>query len=341
MKKTLFLVWIFVLCTALKCDNEPIDGEFLLANNCDTLAYNTVNAALALSTADEFSYMQLCTNYNLALRAQIIACGDPRGLLQTEVRILGDCIFDLSNLCEEAIIAAESANNDLRNATSNNYPQLCSIYKSALDNVILYCGDDDDSVREILNLLGNCEEASQFNCNTSIEITEQVLSAYGTVSQINYTFICQAYISALETQIASCGDPDGSLQRIIDTLGDCAPLGNYVRFLTNGSAYFHTNLSISQNANGSRTLTSTHPDTSVKIIYTPGDIGENIISLFEIMLPNGVLYTQDFSENLPYYLDTVTANSNTQFIATFSGTFISNDRSETIAIENGEIYVVY
>ena len=341
MRKILILVCIFVSCTALKCDNEPVDGEFLAANNCETLAQITTTAAIALSNSDEFNYMQLCSNYRLALRNQIDSCGDPEGLLQAEFLSLEDCVFDLTDLCEEAIVLANSASNDLRNASSENFSQLCLIYRTALENVILFCGDEDGSIQQTLDVLGNCEEASQYNCETVTQIADQVRDAYYTVSQANYEFLCSAYISALEAQIESCGDDDGSLQEIINTLGDCSPIGNYVRFINNGSTYFYTNLNITQNLDGSLTLTSTNPETSVKIIYNPGDIGENIISLFEIMLPNGVVYTQDFSENLPYYLDTVTANSDVQFIATFSGTFVSADRSDVLVAENGEIYVIY
>ena len=48
--------------------------------------------------------------------------------------------------------------------------------------------------------------------------------AYGlvTTADSNYATVCNSYRSILESQILACGDTDGAIQAIIDSLGDCA-----------------------------------------------------------------------------------------------------------------------
>ncbi len=58
-----------------------------------------------------------------------------------------------------------------------------------------------------------CQEAS-FNAI-------QAALAFFEVSDENFTSICNSYKEVLEEQISACGDENGSLQAIIDDLGDC------------------------------------------------------------------------------------------------------------------------
>lgn len=49
----------------------------------------------------------------------------------------------------------------------------------------------------------------------------QAALAFFEVSDENFTSICNSYKEVLEEQISACGDENGSLQAIIDDLGDC------------------------------------------------------------------------------------------------------------------------
>lgn len=69
-------------------------------------------------------------------------------------------------------------------------------------------GDFSDPVPDT-----SCDEASQD--------TAAAVLAFVNATDANYTELCNAYKSALEAQIAACGDDSGSLQALIDSLGDC------------------------------------------------------------------------------------------------------------------------
>jgi len=93
MKKISYLLLLFVLLTAFTCENEPLEGEFEEQNeiSCEAAAQNTQNAALAFLEVTNETYSQLCIAYKNALQIQIEFCGDPEGILQTQIDSLGDC----------------------------------------------------------------------------------------------------------------------------------------------------------------------------------------------------------------------------------------------------------
>ncbi|WP_456437607.1 hypothetical protein [Psychroserpens sp.] len=93
MKKLSFLFFLFVLLTAFTCENEPIEGDFLVEDelSCEIAAQNTQDAAVAFLDITDETYSQLCIDYKNALEVQILFCGDSDGSLQTQINSLGDC----------------------------------------------------------------------------------------------------------------------------------------------------------------------------------------------------------------------------------------------------------
>ena len=71
--------------------------------------------------------------------------------------------------------------------------------------------DDDEGTNPALS----CEEATQ---NTTTATTN---FAEVTLGDANYGELCLAYQNALQDQIDACGDADGIMQTIIDSLGNC------------------------------------------------------------------------------------------------------------------------
>lgn len=71
------------------------------------------------------------------------------------------------------------------------------------------CSDDDENINP------------ENNCEIAIIATTQAQMEFGSATGEDYTSACTAYRAALEAQIEACGDADGSLQAIIDNLGDC------------------------------------------------------------------------------------------------------------------------
>ncbi|MDT0557648.1 hypothetical protein RM697_03265 [Ichthyenterobacterium sp. W332] len=160
MKKLFALLTFLILFTAITCENEPIDDgiETIETNmSCEQAVLNTAEAALAFLEIDEGNYQQLCIAYKEALEAQILACGDPDGSIQQGIDALGDCT-DPSTFtdCEAAENAANLAEINFSNANDDNYETLCVIYRSALEEQIFECGDEDGSLQAMIDELGDC-----------------------------------------------------------------------------------------------------------------------------------------------------------------------------------------
>lgn len=71
-------------------------------------------------------------------------------------------------------------------------------------------------------LEGDFNEESELSCEIATQNTIDAAIAFLDVTDDNYSQLCITYRNALETQILFCGDPDGTLQTQIDSLGSCA-----------------------------------------------------------------------------------------------------------------------
>lgn len=229
MKRLSLLFTFFVLLTAFTCEDEPLDQDILdnqdTNTSCEQASLNTAAAALAFINQfeDGGDYTELCNAYKEALEDQIEACGDPDGAIQQAIDALGDCIDpeDFTD-CQAAENAVNLAQINFENATDENYNDLCVIYKTTLENQITECGDEDGSLQAIIDGLGDCSNDSQpDDCETVTEDASIAQTAFGNATDENYEELCNAYKEALQVQISVCGDADGSLQQLVDELGDC------------------------------------------------------------------------------------------------------------------------
>ncbi len=163
MKKLSALLSFLILFTAFNCDDEPLDGDFVIDDGIDTTISceeaiqntGTATTIFASVTPDDVNYTQLCLVYQNALQDQIDACGDDDGTLQAILNALGNC--GLSQ-CEIAIIETDNAEIAYNNDTTN--VELCNAYKSALQDQITACGDVDGSLQGIIDVLGDCTSNS-------------------------------------------------------------------------------------------------------------------------------------------------------------------------------------
>ena len=158
MKKISFLFSIFVLLTAFTCENEPLEGDFIndADISCEIAAQNTQNAAIAFLDVTDETYAELCIAYRNALEIQIEFCGDPEGILQTQITSLGTCTTGTEvDDCATATAAVEIAQAIFEQATDANYTQLCNAYRETLLDLIEFCGDDGGT-QSIIDELGDC-----------------------------------------------------------------------------------------------------------------------------------------------------------------------------------------
>lgn len=122
----------------------------------------------------------------------------------------------------QTYITAVTAFADWDGNASAEYTVLCNGYASSIQGLIDNCGDPSGSFQAILGTLGDCSEPlDPDTCETAI--------ANSGIAEVNlnnapanmFTQFCSVYVMTLEEQIEICGDADGSIQAIIDGLGDC------------------------------------------------------------------------------------------------------------------------
>jgi hypothetical protein len=117
--------------------------------------------------------------------------------------------------CDDLIAATDAAELAYLSA---NTAENCNAYKTALQNEIAACGDPDGDLAAAVTALGDCTGQTT-NCNQYIAATAAAQQAY---TNSNTSQNCNAYITALQNQIANCGDTNGSLQVIVNSLGNCS-----------------------------------------------------------------------------------------------------------------------
>ena len=151
-----FIIFTFAFI-CISCDDEPLDRDLL--NNpsaCETSTSALEVATLNFVSATDANYSELCESYRQALQNQINFCGDNDSSLQLIIDSLGDCTLDNQDACSTSNVAVAQALTNLNNATSENYNELCNIYKTALEINIQLCGDLDGETQAIIDSLGDC-----------------------------------------------------------------------------------------------------------------------------------------------------------------------------------------
>lgn len=132
-------------------------------------------------------------------------------------------IITTDNSCNLAIQGSNMAAENLINSNADNYAVLCELYRYALENQIEICGDPNGDLQDVIALLDDCSNDSEDPCIIAQNATALAFEAFLNSTTQDYEANCTAYVSALENEIIACGD-DGSLESLIDELGDCQPM---------------------------------------------------------------------------------------------------------------------
>jgi len=77
----------------------------------------------------------------------------------------------LDDPCETAITASAEAATKFNDANNENYTQLCSDYKSALEAQIEACGDSNGKFQAIIDNLGDCTQDPEQNIQGELSVT--------------------------------------------------------------------------------------------------------------------------------------------------------------------------
>ncbi len=121
-----------------------------------------------------------------------------------------NCLIASQNT-QEAILNFVGANVD-------NYIQVCTAYKAALQAQIQACGDPNGDLLALVNQVGDCSESTPDPCQLATTAADAAEIALEEAGADTYTPLCNAYKAALENVIDACGDEDGSIQDAIDGL---------------------------------------------------------------------------------------------------------------------------
>ncbi len=124
--------------------------------------------------------------------------------------------------CEIAVQNTANAALNFSGANIDNYIQVCSAYRMALQAQLQACGDTNGTLQAEIDALGDCTNVSQDPCEIAAMAVSIAETVFNQASNDNYSSLCSAYRTALQAKIEACGDADGSVQEIIDGLGNCA-----------------------------------------------------------------------------------------------------------------------
>jgi hypothetical protein len=238
--------------------------------------------------------------------------------------------------CDQYIAATAAAQQTY---TSSNTSQNCNAYKTALQNQIANCGDTNGSLQAIVNSLGNCTVQTT-NCDQLIAATAAAQQAY---VNSNTSQNCNAYKTALQNQIATCGDTNGSLQAIVNNLGNCTVQTVTGTLTMNTGSVPHVFDLITVTTSGTtrhvRGQKSSSTLYEVNFDVVVGQTGANNIINFEF---RGL--SQTYFPNIPAPLgnnwtSAITVNSATSLVGTFRGELANEGQTSAQEILNGIVNI--
>lgn len=186
--------------------------------------------------------------------------------------------------------------------------------------ILLACSSDDDSAPS--------------QCEIAIESTLAAKQDFDSATEENYVQACNAYKTALQNQQQACGDSDGSIQALINGLGDCSdPSGNVegqISVTAGTLTIVFDELSIVQEGGLLKVSGETSAANSYSIYFEVEENmeGDDVFQNFEI---NVISTYYPVASN---FNNTVTTNSGVDLTGTFSGVVENNDGGQ-IGLTNG------
>ncbi|MBU3680846.1 MAG: hypothetical protein FGM16_02775 [Flavobacterium sp.] len=192
----------------------------------------------------------------------------------------------------------------------------------------------------LLSLSCSSSDNSTPSCDDLAAATDAAELAYNSS---NTTQNCNAYKTALQNEIAACSDPDGSLQAIVASLGDCSvPQNGGVISVRVGSYVktFETNITIT--TIGANRKIKAYDDIQssdfIEFEVQQGTTGANKVLNFNLHLitsdynPMPVADGGNFTSN-------ITVNSTTAINGTFYGYVTSPTTGADLELTLGQIGV--
>ena len=351
MKKISYYLPFLLLCFAItftSCDDEQLEGEFFTTPDGQEVTLNDTpecqaaltafqQAALELQNADPANNSAECAALSNALDTFVQACGvdTSDASVMTAMTLLNNC-GGMTNNCTTATANAQAAEIAFQNATPDNELALCNAYRAALEAQIIACGDADGSIQAIIDGL-NCIDQVCLDAIDATDAAFQIFDMTDIADEAAYVEACGNYSLALQDQIIACGDPDGSLQAIVDDLGDCTiPEDPGPVQMTIDEEFKNFNVADAPINGSTFEVTATDVDTgdTFEFTLTLLQTGQNVIQNIVLTI-DGVAYEPVLSGDTQF-VNEITQNDGMVIIGTFSGPMMNAD-GEVITITGGII----
>jgi hypothetical protein len=193
----------------------------------------------------------------------------------------------------------------------------------------------------LLSLSCSSSDNSTPSCDDLATTTDAAEEAYSSSNTVQN---CNAYKTALQNEIAACGDPDGSLAAAVNALGDCSvPQNNGVISVRVGSytKTFETNITVT--TVGANRKIKAYDDIQssdfIEFEVQQGATGANKVLNFNLHL-----ITSDYNP-MPVadggnWTSNITVNSTTAINGTFYGYVTSPTTGADLDLTLGNIGVI-
>lgn len=255
MNKLRSILCLLVLCTVFTCDNEPYDGDIILdSNNNEELigAWNLLEFDVTVNTSSIIDDETIVSDIDIVSTnaAYVLEFSESTFTTQGSYSYNAEIIFDLDLVSEETYTLTDVMGSGMYSTNGNEMTIDGSFFEfefQGVNNTVLQgeqttnfeISDDGETLTFTQN-----ETTTETDNTTGTVITSStnftsvwtrgevsnICDAQTATDEAEAAFneadtnedLCNAYKTALENQIAECGDNDGSLQAIIDDLGDCS-----------------------------------------------------------------------------------------------------------------------
>lgn len=155
--------------------------------------------------------------------------------------------------------------------------------------------------------------------------------------------MCNAYKTALQNEIATCGDPDGSLQALVSDLGDCTvPTTTGTLSMSLGSAplaFDQITVTTTGTTRHVRGLKSNSSSYEINFDVEVGQTGTNKINNFTLRV-----LSQTYTPLIPAAFgnnwgSSITTNSGTSIVGTFHGELANAGQTSAQDLLNGVVNI--
>lgn len=196
-----------------------------------------------------------------------------------------------------------------------------------------------------LSISCSSSDNSTPSCDDLAAATDAAEQAYIGSTASNHNQLCNAYKTALQNEIAACGDPDGSLQATVTDLGDCTLPTTTGTLTMNTGSVPHVFDLITVTTTGTtrhvRGQKSSSTSYEINFDVVVGQTGANKIINFEFRGLSQTyfpLIPAAFGNN---WGSSITTNTSNSLVGTFHGEVANAGQTSAQDILNGVVNISF